>query len=84
MTKNIALEYGPQNIRANSVGPGFIVTPLLKDFDEATMQFLTSKHPIGRLGKPEEVAELVLFLSSDKASFITGSYYPVDGAYLAL
>lgn len=84
LTKNIALEYGPQNIRANSVGPGFIVTPLLKDFDEATMQFLTSKHPIGRLGKPEEVAELVLFLSSDKASFITGSYYPVDGAYLAL
>lgn len=83
MTKNIALEYGTQNIRANSVGPAFIVTPLLKDFDEATMKFLESKHPIGRLGKPEEVAELVLFLSSDKASFITGSYYAVDGGYLA-
>ena len=83
LTKNIALEYGAQNIRANSVGPAFIVTPLLKDFDEATIKSLESKHPVGRLGKPEEVAELVLFLSSDKASFITGSYYPVDGGYLA-
>ena len=83
LTKNIALEYGAQNIRANSVGPAFIVTPLLKDFDEATIKFLESKHPVGRLGKPEEVAELVLFLSSDKASFINGSYYPVDGGYLA-
>ena len=83
LTKNIALEYGSQNIRANAVGPAFILTPLLKDFDEATLEFLKAKHPIGRLGKPEEVAELVLFLSSDKASFITGSYYPVDGGYLA-
>lgn len=83
MTKNIALEYGTQNIRANSVGPAFIATPLLKDFDDATIKFLESKHPIGRLGKPEEVAELVLFLSSDKASFITGSYHAVDGGYLA-
>ena len=83
LTKNIALEYGSQNIRANAVGPAFIITPLLKDFDEATLEFLKSKHPIGRLGRPEEVAELVLFLSSDRASFITGSYYPIDGGYLA-
>ncbi|HEV7381987.1 MAG TPA: glucose 1-dehydrogenase [Dyadobacter sp.] len=83
MTKNVALEYGTQNIRANAVGPAFIATPLLKDFDESTIKFLESKHPVGRLGKPEEVAELVLFLSSEKASFITGSYYPVDGGYLA-
>lgn len=83
LTKNIALEYGTQGIRANSVGPAFIKTPLLKDFDEATFQWLESKHPIGRLGEPEEVAELVVFLSSDKASFITGAYYPIDGGYLA-
>ena len=83
LTKNIALEYGSQNIRANAVGPAFIITPLLKDFDEATFKWLESKHPAGRLGQPEEVAELVLFLSSDKASFINGSYYPVDGGYLA-
>ncbi|MEO6285361.1 MAG: glucose 1-dehydrogenase [Dyadobacter sp.] len=83
LTKNIALEYGMKGIRANAVGPAFIDTPLLKDLDTATIDWLITKHAIGRLGKPEEVAELVLWLSSDKASFVTGSYYPVDGGYLA-
>ena len=83
LTKNIALEYGSQGIRANAVGPAFIKTPLLKDMDEATLGWLESKHPIGRLGAPEEVAELVLWLSGPKSSFVTGSYYPVDGGYLA-
>ena len=83
LTKNIALEYGSKNIRAIAVGPAFIKTPLLKDFDEATMNWLASKHPIGRLGESDEVAELVMFLCSEKASFITGCYYPVDGGYLA-
>ncbi len=83
LTKNIALEYGAKNIRAVAVGPAFIKTPLLKDFDEDTMNWLVSKHPIGRMGEPEEVAELVLFLCSGKASFITGCYYPIDGGYLA-
>ncbi len=83
LTKNIALEYGAAGIRANAVGPAFIRTPLLAGFDDDAMSWLESKHPVGRLGEPGEVAELVLFLSSPKASFITGAYYPIDGGYLA-
>lgn len=83
LTKNIALEYGTKGIRANAVGPAFIKTPLLKDLDEATMEWLVGRHPIGRMGESDEVAELVLWLSSPKASFVTGAYYPADGGYLA-
>jgi NAD(P)-dependent dehydrogenase (short-subunit alcohol dehydrogenase family) len=85
LSKNAALEYSAQGIRVNSVGPGFIRTPLLKDMegDKDTMDMLISLHPIGRLGQAEEVAELVIWLASDKASFVTGAYYPVDGGYLA-
>jgi NAD(P)-dependent dehydrogenase (short-subunit alcohol dehydrogenase family) len=67
----------------NAVGPGFIRTPLLSKLDAATMKALEAAHPAGRLGTPEEVAALVVWLSSDEASFVTGSYYPVDGGYLA-
>jgi NAD(P)-dependent dehydrogenase (short-subunit alcohol dehydrogenase family) len=83
LTQNAALEYSSKGVRINAVGPGFIDTPLLNAMDENAKKMLISLHPIGRLGKPEEVAELVIWLSSDKASFVTGSYYPVDGAYLA-
>ncbi len=85
LTRNAALEYSSQGIRVNAVGPGFISTPLLADLekDPATMEMLVGLHPIGRLGRPEEVAELVVWLSSDKASFVTGAYYPIDGGYLA-
>jgi len=83
LTKNIALEYAMKGIRANAVGPAFIQTPLLKDMGPETIDWLITKHPIGRLGQPEEVAELVLWLSSEKASFVTGSYYSIDGGYLA-
>jgi NAD(P)-dependent dehydrogenase (short-subunit alcohol dehydrogenase family) len=80
LTKNAALEYSSQNIRINVVGPAFIKTSMIKDIDE---KLLIQLHPIGRLGMPEEVAELVLFLSSTKSSFITGGYYAIDGGYLA-
>jgi NAD(P)-dependent dehydrogenase (short-subunit alcohol dehydrogenase family) len=79
LTKNAALEYATQNIRVNAIGPGFIRTPLIAGLEAAVLPL----HPIGRLGLPEEVAELVVFLSSSRAGFITGSYYPIDGGYLA-
>jgi len=84
LTEAAALEYADKKIRVNSIGPGYIVTPLLtKILDEKAMKGLVSLHPMGRLGTSEEVAELALFLNSDKASFVTGSYYNVDGGYLA-
>lgn len=84
LTQNAALEYGLKNVRVNAVGPGFIRTPLLdKNLDKQQIKDLVSLHPIGRLGTPEEVAELVLWLASDKSSFVTGSYYNIDGGYLA-
>jgi NAD(P)-dependent dehydrogenase (short-subunit alcohol dehydrogenase family) len=84
LTKATALEYAAKNIRINSIGPGYIRTPLLENaLDEATLQFVAGLHPIGRLGTAEEVAELILWLGSPKSSFVTGSYYPVDGGYLA-
>jgi NAD(P)-dependent dehydrogenase (short-subunit alcohol dehydrogenase family) len=86
LTQNAALEYGVKGIRINAIGPGFINTPLLTEAGMNTdikQSVLVPLHPIGRLGEASEVAELVIWLSSDKASFITGSYYPVDGGYLA-
>ncbi len=84
LTKAAAIEYATRGIRINSVGPGYISTPLVTEsLDEATLQALTNLHPIGRLGTSEEVAALVVFLASDAASFITGSYHLVDGGYTA-
>ncbi|MGV3529855.1 MAG: SDR family NAD(P)-dependent oxidoreductase [Flavisolibacter sp.] len=83
LTKAAALEYADKNIRINSIGPGYIKTPLLDSLDEATMKALVGLHPIGRLGTAEEVAELILWLASPKSSFVTGAYYNVDGGYLA-
>ncbi len=83
LTQAAALEYSAQGIRVNAVGPGFIETPLLDALDAEMKKQLVALHPIGRLGKSEEVAELIYWLSSDKSSFVTGSYYPIDGGYLA-
>jgi NAD(P)-dependent dehydrogenase (short-subunit alcohol dehydrogenase family) len=84
LTQSAALEYAPVGIRVNSVGPGFIKTPLVeKSLDARALKALEGMHALGRLGEPSEVAEMVLWLSSDKASFVTGSYFVVDGGYLA-
>lgn len=84
LTETTACEYATQGIRVNAVGPGFIKTPLLdKNLNEEQLTGIAAMHPMKRLGTADEVAELVLWLASDKASFVTGSYYNVDGGYLA-
>lgn len=84
LTKSAALGYADQKIRINAVGPGYIKTPLLeKSLSQEQMEALVQQHPIGRLGESQEIAELVLWLASDKASFVTGTYYAADGGFLA-
>ena len=87
LTKNAALEYATQGVRVNSVHPGFIDTPLVAvagiERDGDIWNMIAGKHAMERWGKPEEVAEVILWLLSDKASFVTGSQYVVDGGYLA-
>jgi NAD(P)-dependent dehydrogenase (short-subunit alcohol dehydrogenase family) len=86
LTKAAALEYASSNIRINSVCPGAIKTEMLERFtkgDSAALNDLVSKHPLGRMGTPEEIAELIVWLSSDKSSFITGQTIAADGGYVA-
>jgi NAD(P)-dependent dehydrogenase (short-subunit alcohol dehydrogenase family) len=83
LTKVAAIEYARMGIRINSVGPGWIDTPFLAEHLPVTSRRLETLQPMGRRGTPEEVAALVCFLLSDKASFIAGSHHLVDGAYSA-
>jgi len=83
LTQTLAIDYGARNVRVNAVCPGYIETPLLKNMPADKKQALVALHPIGRLGRAEEVASVVLFLASDDASFINGASLVVDGGYTA-
>ncbi len=85
MTREIAMQYARQNLRANAVCPGPTATPLVAAFmaDEPSWLARRPYMPMGRLGQPEEIANLVAFLASDEASFITGAAYAIDGGITA-
>ena len=86
LTKAAALEYAQKNVRINAVCPGYIDTPMTQPLFAVHQNLLdqvVSRHPVGRLGQPEEIAEAVIWLSSDAASFVTGHSMAVDGGYVA-
>ena len=89
LTKQMAVDYAQDNIRVNCIAPGTTLTPLIErifqkesDPEEAKRQ-IAQRHPLGRFAQPEEIAQAILFLASDDASFITGAVLPVDGGYTA-
>jgi meso-butanediol dehydrogenase/(S,S)-butanediol dehydrogenase/diacetyl reductase len=89
LTRAMALDHGPAGIRVNAICPGYIDTPLMESWLESasnreeTMRQVLAWHPLGRIGTPRDVAEAVLFLASDAASFISGTTLVVDGAMSA-
>jgi NAD(P)-dependent dehydrogenase (short-subunit alcohol dehydrogenase family) len=86
LTKQIALDYAKANIRVNSVCPGVINTPMIERFtggDPEALKAFTATEPVGRLGEPSEIADAVVYLCTDQASFITGINMPVDGGFIA-
>ena len=83
LTRSMALELGPK-VRVNAVCPGFILTPMQEaEYTSEMRRTFESKVPLGRLGKPEEVAALFAFLASEEASYITGQYFVIDGGEIA-
>jgi NAD(P)-dependent dehydrogenase (short-subunit alcohol dehydrogenase family) len=83
LTKQIAVDYARQGIRAIAVGPAFIKTGLEAALDPESRAALDDSHPVGRMGEPDEVGEVVAAVSSDTWSFVNGAYLPIDGGYLS-
>ncbi len=83
LTKTAAMEYAREGIRVNAVCPGYVLTPMTENGVARRGEELLNKVPMHRLGRPEEIAEAVAWMCSDRASFVTGSFYTVDGGYYA-
>ena len=83
LTRTLALEGAAHGVRVNAIGPGYIDTPLLAGLEPAMRQALINLHPLGRLGRPEEIASATVFLLSEEASFVTGAHLLVDGGFTA-
>jgi NAD(P)-dependent dehydrogenase (short-subunit alcohol dehydrogenase family) len=83
LTKTAAMEYARDNIRVNCVNPGYIATPMTEETVRTRLDALMTKVPMNRMGLPEEIAEAVVWMCSDKASFMTGASHVVDGGYYA-
>jgi NAD(P)-dependent dehydrogenase (short-subunit alcohol dehydrogenase family) len=81
LTRNMALDYAADRVRVNCICPGFVNTPLLANLPPERRAKLTALHPLGRMGEPEDIAHMALFLISDQASWITGQAIAVDGGY---
>lgn len=82
MTKTWARELGKKGIRVNAVAPGFIATDILQSIPEKVINMMVEKTPLGRMGKPQDIANAYLFLATDEASFITGAVLSVDGGII--
>jgi NAD(P)-dependent dehydrogenase (short-subunit alcohol dehydrogenase family) len=84
LTKAAALDYGARGIRVNAIAAGLVDTPLIAEGrSPETMAARVAAHPIGRIGRPEEIADVVVWLCSERSSFVTGTAVPVDGGYVA-
>ncbi len=82
LTRSLALELAPSQIRVNCVAPGVINTDMVQVLGQETLRQLAEETPLGRLGTPEDVAHAVVFLASDKASFLTGQVLGADGGFI--
>ena len=83
MTRSLALTYARDNIRVNAVAPGYVDTPILAEVPKEAKDAMANQLPVGRLGKDTEIANLICYLLSDDASFITGAIVPIDGGFTA-